>query len=204
MDIGAGYGIFLEEWKARFPETRAIAVEPSSHLAKVCRQKGLEVVEKIAEKVTGYNEMADLVVCFEVLEHVYNPLDFIKTLADYVASDGYLMVSTLGVDGFDIQMLWEKSNSISPPHHINFISIDGFRQLFERAGFLDIEILTPGVLDVDIVRNAVKKDKSILDKHHFIKKILADDEASEKFQQYLIDTKLSSHTWILAKKRGLS
>jgi len=33
----------------------------------------------------------------------------------------------------------------------------------------DIETLTPGVLDVDILRNAVKKDPSILNGHRFTK-----------------------------------
>jgi SAM-dependent methyltransferase len=200
MDVGAGYGIFLEEWRSMFPQTRSIAVEPSHHLSEICRSKGFEVVEQMAEKVSGYNETADLVVCFEVLEHVHKPLVFINTLSNFVSSDGYLMVSTLGVDGFDIQLLWEKSNSVSPPHHINFLSIKGFKQLFKRAGFSDIEILTPGVLDVDIVRNAVKVDPSILSGQRFIQKLISNGESADNFQRYLIDAKLSSHTWILAKK----
>lgn len=200
LDVGAGYGIFLEEWKALYPHARTIAIEPSKHLSKVCRDKGLEVVENIAEKVIGYDNIADLVICFEVLEHVYDPLSFIKTLSAFVKPGGYLMVSTLGVDGFDIQTLWEKSNSVSPPHHINFLSVEGFYQLFERAGLRNIDVITPGVLDVDIVRNAYNKDPSVLSQNRFFTKIIENDSLSESFQKYLINENLSSHTWVMAKK----
>lgn len=200
VDVGAGYGIFLEEWKALYPQSRTIAIEPSNHLSEVCRNKGLEVVENFAEKVTGYDNIADLVICFEVLEHVYEPLSFIKTLSAFVKPGGYLMVSTLGVDGFDIQTLWEKSNSVSPPHHINFLSVEGFHKLFERAGLQNIDVITPGVLDVDIVRNAYNKDPSVLSQNRFIKKIIENDSLLVSFQKYLIDENLSSHTWVMAKK----
>lgn len=200
MDVGAGYGIFLEEWKALYPKSRTIAIEPSNHLAEVCRNKGLEVIESIAEKVIGYDNLADLVICFEVLEHVYEPLPFIETLSAFVKPGGYLMVSTLGVDGFEIQTLWDKSESVSPPHHINFPSVKGFYRLFERAGLRNIDVITPGVLDIDIVRNGYNKDPSVLSKNRFIKKIIENDSLSASFQKYLQDKNLSTHTWVMAQK----
>ncbi len=200
MDVGAGYGIFLEEWKKQYPENKVVAVEPSKHLAQICRDKGLVVIEKVAERIQGHDSAANLVVCFEVFEHVYNPLAFVRTLAKFVAEGGCMMVSTLGVDGFDIQVLWENSNSISPPHHINFLSVKGLKLLFERAGLKDIEVLTPGVLDVDIVRNAVRKDPSSIEGNRFVNQILNDNMLSERFQTFLKNNQLSSHTWIFAKK----
>ena len=80
IDVGADYGIFLDEWKKLNPESEVIAVEPMSSLANECRRKGFSVVESIAEKVTNLNDFANLVVCFEVLEHVFDPLDFIRVL----------------------------------------------------------------------------------------------------------------------------
>jgi SAM-dependent methyltransferase len=200
VDVGAGYGIFLEEWRARFPQSRAVAIEPSQSLAAECRRKGFEVVEAIAEKARGCDAIGDAVVCFEVLEHVHQPLDFVSVLARFVKPGGRLMVSTLGIDGFDIQVLWERSNSISPPHHINFLSVQGFRKLFERAGLTDIEVLTPGVLDVDIVRNAYAKDPSVLQGQRFLQRVVSEPALAETFQKYLADNSLSSHVWVLARR----
>ena len=50
----------------KFSETRAIAIEPSEYIAKVCRNKGLEIYENIAKNVEGIDRVADLVVCFKV------------------------------------------------------------------------------------------------------------------------------------------
>jgi len=200
IDVGAGYGLFIEEWRQLNPLTKIVAVEPSSSLAEECRSKGFDVVEEIVENVKGYNDSANLVTCFEVLEHVHEPLDFLKDLKELAKPGGYVFISTLGIDGFDLQVLWEKSSQISPPHHINFLSTDGFVKLFQRAGLEDIWVTTPGQLDVDIVRNAYKKDPELLRGQRFIEKLIKDDKKADAFQQFLVEQRMSSHVWILGRK----
>ena len=200
VEVGAGYGIFLDEWRKRFPETRLLAIEPGAALAAECRAKGFEVVEDVVENVVGHCGQADLVVCFEVLEHVYSPLAFLQCLSGLARPGGYVCVTTLGVDGFDIQLLWERSNSIFPPHHINFLSVEGFHRLFERAGLKDAQVTTPGVLDVDIVRNAARQDPSVLDGQRFVRQLLADDERAVAFQRFLSQHSMSSHTWVIGRR----
>ncbi len=199
MDVGAGYGIFLDEWRRAFPDVNAIAVEPSASLAAECRAKGFSVVEEIVENVTGLDKSADLVTCFEVLEHVYDPLSFVRTLKNLARPGGYVFVSTLGVDGFDLQFLWERSSQISPPHHINFLSINGFELLFQRAGLEDVRVSTPGKLDVDIVRNAIKAQPGLMAEHRFLGMLLSDEKRAAAFQQFLEEQKLSSHVWVIGR-----
>jgi SAM-dependent methyltransferase len=200
IDVGAGYGIFLDEWRAIKPKTELLAVEPSGVLATECRNKGFNVEESIVENVMGYDGYADLVVCFEVLEHVNDPLEFITVLKKMVRPGGYLFVSTLCIDGFDLKILWDKSSQISPPHHINFHSIKGFEFLFNRAGLHEIKITTPGKIDVDIVRNYVEINPQIVKDNRFLRAILDDRDKSELFQDFLTENKLSSHAWVLGKK----
>jgi len=202
VDVGAGYGIFLEEWRRILPETSLLAIEPSVNLAQTCRGHGFDVVQDIVENVTGYENSSDLVVCFEVLEHAYDPVALIKSLARLAKPGGYVFVSTLGVDGFDIQTLWDRSDSISPPHHINFLSIPGFEAAFARAGLVDVGITTPGKLDVDIVRNAFRRDAAVLKDSRFAKFIVEDDERGALFQTFLASHQMSSHVWVLARKPG--
>jgi len=201
IDVGAGYGIFLDEWRTINPKTELLAVEPSKALATECRNKGFNVEESMVENVTDYDAYADLVVCFEVLEHVDDPLKFITVLKKMVRPGGYLFVSTLCIDGFDLKVLWDKSSQISPPHHINFHSIKGFDALFTRAGLSDIQITTPGKLDVDIVKNHIKNNSITavgLD-GRFIQSLLGNEEKSNLFQNFLAQNQLSSHAWVLGK-----
>jgi SAM-dependent methyltransferase len=200
VDVGAGYGIFLDEWRLIHPASHCIAIEPSVELAAECRRKGLEVVESIVERATSLHEIGDAVVCFEVFEHVHDPLAFLHVLRSKVKPGGYLFVTTLGIDGFDIQVLWERSKSIFPPHHINFLSLKGFEVLFARAGFEGIEVMTPGVLDVDIVRNVFGRDPKLLEGQRFLKQLMEDEALGQAFQEFLIQHRLSSHTWIIARR----
>lgn len=200
IDVGAGYGIFLDEWRKLSPSAQLVAVEPSAALAMECRAKDLEVVESIVEQIgEGYEGFADLVVCFEVLEHVHKPLDFVKSLMRLARPGGMVFVSTLCIDGFDLQMLWNKSTQIFPPHHINFLSVKGFEKLFERAGLVKVSVTTPGKLDVDIVRNASQKDPDLLHGQRFFQRLIEDDQSSAAFQEFLAENRLSSHAWVIGK-----
>jgi SAM-dependent methyltransferase len=200
IDVGAGYGIFLEEWCARFPAAELLAVEPSTSLANECRSKGFAVVEEIVENVVGHDDSADLVTCFEVLEHVYDPLDFVRVLAQLARPGGWVFLSTLGADGFDLQVLWDQSTQIFPPHHINFLSVNGFDRLFRRAGLVDVLVTTPGQLDVDIVRNAAAKNPQLLADQRFLRNLLSNERTSAAFQRFLVDQRMSSHVWVIGRK----
>ncbi len=200
IDVGAGYGLFLDEWKCQFPNLQLTAVEPSVSMANKCREKGFNVLEDIVENVTINESSFDLVTCFEVLEHVYEPFNFIQALKKFVQPGGYVAISTLSIDGFDLQLLWDKSSQITPPHHINFLSIQGFEKLFERAGFDDIDVFTPGELDVDIIINARKNDPSLLRDNRFLQNLISDEKSAIAFQKFLTEQRLSSHVWVLARK----
>lgn len=200
IDVGAGFGMFLEEWRKVSPGSELVAVEPSKNLAAICASKGIRTIENIVEEVEGFDCSADMVVCFEVLEHAVEPLSFVSSLSRLVRPGGLIVVSTLSIDGFDLQVLWEKSKQIFPPHHINFMSIEGFNWLFERAGLVNIEIMTPGRLDVDIVINAYRENPAILEDNRFLKRLVANRRAAQELQKLLAENCLSSHAWILATK----
>jgi SAM-dependent methyltransferase len=202
-DVGAGYGLLLEEWVQAFPDTRAIALEPNPDLAAACRARGLEVLEVFAEEAQALQVQADLVTAFEVIEHVPQPLGFCRALAGLLRPGGRLLLTGPTVDGFDIQVLWERSNSVAPPHHLNLLSVPGFERLLERAGFIEVRIFTPGKLDVDIVNNSRNADAQVLQGQRFIRTLLGrGPETQAAFQKFLSEHRLSSHCWVWAVKAG--
>jgi len=199
-DIGAGYGLFLIELAALHRFARVVAVEPDARLADVCRDHGFVVVQKWVEDVRESDVSADLAVAFEVLEHVFDPLTFLTSCAHAVRPGGLLFFSTLAATGFDIQVLWEHSRSVSPPQHLNFPSITGVTRLIERAGLIPVEVTTPGQLDVDIVRNRLAAHPE-LPVPRFARVIAeADDAARAAVQSVLRAHGLSSHVQCVARR----
>lgn len=203
IDVGAGYGLMLDEWKKLIPEAELLAIEPGEKLSKICVSKGFNTLVKTAESASEWHGKADLLTCFEVIEHAYNPYNFVLSLKKLVKPGQKVLVTGLCADGFDIKLLWESSKNIAPPQHINFMSVKGFKALFERAGFTNIQVETPGKLDVDIVRNAMK-DESInnINLSRLERHILTtwSEEKLLRLQEFLAENLLSSHCWIWADR----
>lgn len=193
-DIGAGHGLFLEEISKTLEEVNLFAIEPDLNSAKICEGKGIEVLNKTVENSSEWSDKFDFVISSEVIEHVYDPQVFIAGLHSLLKEDGYLLITGLGYEGFDILTLQADSKAVTPPHHLNFFSIKGFEQIFSKAGFSKFDIWTPGKLDVDIVLNS-----NTLNPFFNALKDRGDD-ALKEFQDFLVKYKLSSHVWILAQK----
>lgn len=113
-DIGAGSGLFLEELAKFWPSARMAAIEPSLEMVKICQGKGLETIPCALEEVEGWDGKFDLLTSFELFEHLYSPDEFLKKVWSLLRPGGYLFLTTVNGEGFDIQILWEKSKSISP------------------------------------------------------------------------------------------
>ena len=199
-DIGAGFGLFLDEIKKLMPEKRFVAIEPSEEMVEICKTKGLEVLPCVMEDVVGYDEQFDLLCSFELFEHLYDPELFLKKVHQLLKKGGHFLFTTLSGTGFDIQLLWEKSKSVSPPHHLNFFNPKSAALILERCGFKVVEAATPGQLDWDIVEGAMTRDGMELGRFWKNLSGLMSAEAKEELQRWISKNLLSSHMRILAVK----
>ena len=198
VDIGSGYGIFLDEIKRLKRFDRILGIEQAPNLARTCRERGFEVIEKKIEEIAAREVEAVFATAFEVLEHVFNPLEFLQSAGRVLRRGGILMFTTLTVSGFDIQVLWENSKSIYPPHHINLLSVEGMGRLIERSGMQLLDLSTPGELDVDIVKNICAENRVIQLPRFAASIIGASDKVRQNFQKFIRQNRLSSHIRVIA------
>jgi len=199
-DIGAGYGLFLEELASLQAFDDVVAIEPSVELARRCRDRGFRVIEHPVEDLTPADLRVAVLTSFEVLEHLYAPVEFLEAARRLLLPGGVLMFTTLTASGWDIRTLWERSKSVSPPHHINLMTTEGLSALVTRAGFEVIEIATPGQLDVDIVGNMLDEDSGIhVDRFSQYLLQHRGPEARAALQSFLQSHQLSSHVRVLAR-----
>jgi len=204
-DIGAGFGLFIEELNKIYNnEINIEAIEPSQDMADICREKGINVNENMLENLKNNSSTKyDLLTAFELFEHLHDPYNFLKDCYELLNPDGFIYMTTLNNHGFDIQVLWEKSNSVFPPHHLNFFNPVSMERILNLSGFKNIEITTPGELDIDIVQNAYRSGNS--DIPRFLKTMF--DNCSEtvlnEYQTFIKDYGLSSHMRVIAQKPKL-
>jgi len=207
MDVGCGYGVFLDEIRKHDFFKDIIGVEPVHDLAKVTQQKDIEVMEKwiTPETVSSIEKKASVLTCFEVLEHVYDPAVFLKTFSELLMPGGLFILSFPSASGFDVQLMWEKANAAYPPHHINSLSVEGVKKLVDRIDEFSIaEIVTPGKLDVDIVKTALT-EKKLKSAGRFFDYIYwrNDQKLLDDFQEFLREHLLSSHLFLVLKKKNI-
>lgn len=199
-DIGSGFGLFLEEMKKILPGTKYVAVEPSSDMAKICMDKGFDVIDKAIEDISGIEGKFDFLSAFELVEHLYEPQALFRNVYKMLKPSGLFLATTLNCEGFDVQALWERSKNIYPPQHINFFNPRSLKKALEDNGFYVEELTTPGRLDWNIVENSIK-DGAVRPERlwlNFSKN--ANQRAKEDFQVFLADHGLSSHMMVLARK----
>jgi hypothetical protein len=198
VDIGGGYGVFMEE-VLELKNINGIVIEPSKFLSDICRNKGLTVIEKFLEDMNRDDlpKNKKTFVSFELFEHLHNSKSFLEVLYNLMNSGDSFIFTTLSGMGVDIQSLWEDSKAVSPPMHLNFFNPKSIELLLKKVGFEVLEVSTPGKLDIDIMNNCKESLKD-----RFWKNFLeySNEEEKEKMQEFISDSKLSSHMMIICQK----
>jgi 2-polyprenyl-3-methyl-5-hydroxy-6-metoxy-1,4-benzoquinol methylase/ribosomal protein S27E len=202
LEVGAGFGTFCEEISQRHYFEKIIAVEPTPPLAQRCKERGLNVINLPIEAVNFQDLQVDVVVSFEVIEHLFEPIEFIRSAAQLLKPGGILILTCPNVLGFDVQVLGTASTTVDF-EHLNYFHPKSLAHLVGRAGFETLEVSTPGKLDAELVRKATLAGDFNLDSQPFLKQLLIDrwENAGDAFQQFLVEQGLSSHMWLVARKK---
>lgn len=199
VDVGGGNGLFLEMMKtldAGFK--RYINIEPSKEGAILTEEKGLEVVNDFIEDVT-FDFGVSAITAFELVEHLFNPIVFIKKVNSLLCDNGIFILTTPNIEGFDLVVLGKSSDNIMAPNHLNYFNPGSIGLLCEKAGFEIAHIETPGVLDANIVKNRIEEGIKIND--NFVSLLMGKEEqVLNNFQKFLQENNLSSNMLIVARK----
>lgn len=202
LEVGPGFGTFAALAKESGVFRRVLAVEPTPEMAAACRQRGVEVIEKRIEDVGDAVTATDVLVSFEVIEHLFDPALFLAQCAHLIKSGGLLVVSCPNGEGFDIAMLGGGSLAVDA-EHVNLFNPDSLSILVETSGFEVVEVATPGRLDAEFVRDAALKGDLDLSRDPFLRRVLLEewDWLGWPFQQFLASNRLSSHMWLAARRK---
>jgi SAM-dependent methyltransferase len=202
LEVGPGFGTFAELAKASGNFERVVAVEPTPELAAACRARGLETIERRIEDVGHALAQVDVAVAFEVVEHLFDPSRVLRAMAGRLAPGGLLVLSCPNGLGFDIAVLGAAALAVDA-EHVNLFNPESLARLADDCGFEVLEVITPGRLDAEFVREAAREGRLDLSAQPFLRRILLDewDRLGAPFQRFLSEYGLSSHMWMAARRR---
>ncbi len=139
-DIGCGCGAFLDFLKG--VSSSLIAVEPSEVYRKVMDTKGFMTYPYIKDALSDWKKKVDVVTSFDVIEHVSEPLEFMRDIYSLLSDRGQAIIGTPTEAPVMRKLLGEiyERKLLFSTQHLWIFSEKNLRQLAQKAGFEKIEI----------------------------------------------------------------
>jgi len=140
LDVGCAEGVFLtmlsEGWEKFGIDVSGLAIE------KACKQEGIKA--KVKDISEMEDDFFDIVHLRGVLEHILDPLDFVKATNRKLKTNGFLVLSnTPNIGGVVPRLFRGRFNLVIPNEHIHYFSVHTMQILTRLGGFVIKSITYP-------------------------------------------------------------
>jgi cyclopropane fatty-acyl-phospholipid synthase-like methyltransferase len=200
LEVGCGSGALMHLLSSDFG-FEIEGVEISSAARKYHSQRNQLVYETAVEDL-GFEDRYNGIYMWSVADHFSDPLAAFQSCYKALKKGGVMLIANINTDGFDIKTMGSDSVIFTPPSRVNFYNLISLRKQVEMAGFKVKSQETIGKLDVEIVKKYFE-DKKINEVNGFLEYLILNknmDQAREKFQLFLQESKLSGFQLIIATK----
>ena len=138
LDIGCGTGFALDAARERGLETYGI--ELSASAATAARSRGHTVFSALLEELDPrWHNRFDLISLNQVLEHVGNPVELIRSCMAFLSPGGVIVIAVPSSEGVLRLNPWAPASW--PPHHVSHWRKRDLYTLSRRCG---LEIIKAG------------------------------------------------------------
>lgn len=137
LDAGAAYGTFLRLADLYY---EGMGIEVSQYAASIARNVfGVDVkVASIEHSPPFPDDYFDVIVMWDIIEHLINPVDALKEACRMLKSEGYIFISTDDASNWLPRLLGSRWWALGAPLHLCHFSKQGMISAFERAGNYDL------------------------------------------------------------------
>ncbi len=194
VDFGCAEGGLLNLISATAQKT--IGVEPAAYFHPYLKRKGHEVYSYGRDLVeTG--QKADIALSFSVIEHVQNPLDFVREMKATIVDGGRVVISTPNAHDILDQLVPEAFRPFNyRTAHLYYFTAESLGFLLRAAGFRRISVGYLHLYDLSNLLAWYKEEKPT-----GLGRIpLFDERINAPLRAYLEDTGRASDIWAQAVK----
>ena len=134
LDIGTGYGYFVK--LALENGFKSQGIEPSKESVKMAKKLfGISLENSFFDRNYRIKEKFDVITAFHVIEHVLDPLDFIKAVYKRLNYKGIFILETPNVQCFNSLRMKKNWPFVLPNEHLFYFSFRSLVPLLEKSGF---------------------------------------------------------------------
>lgn len=138
LDVGTGYGYLLRHLRARGLE--AVGVEVSTAESAFGRERvGVDIRTGLLHEVGLPPASFDLACCFEVIEHVPRPVEFVADLCRHVRPGGWVVIHTDNFASPTVRRMGARFPKWIPHTHVCHFEPETLRRCIERVPGLRVE-----------------------------------------------------------------
>jgi 2-polyprenyl-3-methyl-5-hydroxy-6-metoxy-1,4-benzoquinol methylase len=133
LEIGCATGEFLE--LAGDIGFDVLGVDTSRVFTAWASKKGLAVRHGRVEDINLDLSRFDVVAAFHLLEHIENPLDFLRRILSHLKPGGLFYITTPNVESLSNRVFGYRHPNFQQADHLFFYSETSLTYLLKRAGF---------------------------------------------------------------------
>lgn len=135
LEVGCGYGYLLDEARSLF--VRRVGTEFSPHAAAHARETGADVFVGGVEQLPR-DAKFDSALAIQVIEHIYDPIRFMKQLLAHIKPGGYVLLATPDIGGALRKLMGKSWPSFKVPEHVIYFDFDTLKRLMTEAGLAGV------------------------------------------------------------------
>lgn len=138
-DIGCGAGSFLDSIRGLCKTP--VAVEPYAAFRSFLGKRGYFVYPYVKNALEEFKNKVDIVTSFSVIEHVEDPLSFLKDMHRLLAPGGRLYLSTPNAKDILLEAQPLYAKFYYRKAHLWYFSPEALVNLLRLAGYTEIRII---------------------------------------------------------------
>lgn len=126
LEIGCGPGLFLKEARAFF--SRTTGLDYSETALKTAAHHADRVIKGDVNRL-GEEDQFDMIAAISLLEHVYDPMRFMRILIKHLRQDGSVLFITPDFDGIWRRIMGHGWPSFKIPEHVLYYNRESLSKL---------------------------------------------------------------------------
>jgi 2-polyprenyl-3-methyl-5-hydroxy-6-metoxy-1,4-benzoquinol methylase len=140
LDVGCSAGFFIETAFNRGYDVQGIEFSISAIEHAIPSIKNKIIHGDVHQELRRWQETIDCVTAFDIVEHLHDPIKFLKSIKDILRPGGLLVMSTPDTGHILRRLMGASWPMLQPLQHTVLFSRSAMKAILATHGFIDINI----------------------------------------------------------------